>query len=740
MKRISFVFVFVVCSIVAISQSQYNITFDDTDFIYVETNGAYKVLTENSDYYFINDTSSPALPYKNIYILIPENATLENVNYYIRTKEILNNALLEKNDIEYPSNSDVGKNNVNFDYSEVIYPSTNLQFETVIKIQGFYIAAFSVCPFLYNTENRSLRFITDIDLYFSVNVKIETTKPSSCSNRYDMKNIVERLVINSQEINKIYPNASNNEFRTNSNNIDYLIITNENLKSSYIPLKAWKIRKGVKTDILTTDYIYSRYAGSNNQLKIKNCIYDYYQNKGLKWVLLGGDNTIIPVQACFCTVGSPYIDEEIPCDMFYSCFDNAFDWDANNNAIIGEITDNIDMAPDVYISRVPVRDINQVAVFVDKTMKYETMPEISINANTMLLSGAYLHSYFGSLSDAHYYGEQMYLNKIQPYWSGAMSKFYDTGTDFAGDSSYDLTASNYQTVFNNGYHFVHMATHGADDAWNMETGNSYYSSNASLQTNSKQSIIITSACNTNAFDSPKDPCLSEALLRNPNGGCVLYWGSSSLGWSPHSRYLCERFYYYLFSEGQLYDYKFSALTTASKSYYISSSSSYSSYRWLQMSQNAMGDPEMTIFTDNPMEFTNATVSMSGTTVLVSTGGVTDCTIALTSMDLGESYFSVEKGVSSAIFLDVSVPYYVTITKHNYKPYQYSTDIYIQNEDIAIDKNYKGRNIYVGNNVTSSIIYGDVFIEDSINVILEADEDVYIEGGFEIGATGSMEIR
>lgn len=159
-----------------------------------------------------------------------------------------------------------------------------------------------------------------------------------------------------------------------------------------------------------------------------------------------------------------------------------------------------------------------------------------------------------------------------------------------------------------------------------------------------------------------------------------------------------------------------------------------------MSQNAMGDPEMTIFTDNPMEFTNATVSMSGTTVLVSTGGVTDCTIALTSMDLGESYFSVEKGVSSAIFLDVSVPYYVTITKHNYKPYQYSTDIYIQNEDIAIDKNYKGRNIYVGNNVTSSIIYGDVFIEDSINVILEADEDVYIEGGFEIGATGSMEIR
>ena len=85
-----------------------------------------------------------------------------------------------------------------------------------------------------------------------------------------------------------------------------------------------------------------------------------------------------------------------------------------------------------------------------------------------------------------------------------------------------------------------------------------------------------------------------------------------------------------------------------------------------MSQNSMGDPEMTIFTVNPMEFTKATVPKSGTTVLVSTGGVTDCTIALTSMDLGESYFSVEKGVSSAIFLDVSVPYRHHLFLHIYK--------------------------------------------------------------------------
>lgn len=233
-----------------------------------------------------------------------------------------------------------------------------------------------------------------------------------------------------------------------------------------------------------------------------------------------------------------------------------------------------------------------------------------------------------------------------------------------------------------------MATHGWQTTWSMETGSSYSSTNATNLTNQKKSIIITMACNTNAFDNAKytsDPCLSEAFLRNPDGGCVLYWGSSRYGWGyaskstslgPSFQYNAQFFKTLFTGEPTVQPFKFGAVATISKSYFIPSSSSYSATRWLQFSLNAIGDPELSIYTDNPSEFSSASVTQSGATVTVTTGGVSGCTIVLTSVDFGATNFDIEKNVSSATFSNVDYPYYVTITKHNYIPFQYPTDIYI----------------------------------------------------------------
>jgi len=525
-----------------------------------------------------------------------------------------------------------------------------------------------------------------------------------------------------------------------------VIITDETLMGAFMPLKAWKIRKGVNTVLLSTSYIYSNYTGTTNQLKIKKCLQDYYDNKNLKWALLGGDNTVVPVQGCYGKYSS-YTDNTIPCDLFYACYDNTFDWDSDGDGIIGETTDNIDMAPEIYISRAPIRTEAHVNTFVDKVIGYETNPSSTSYVETMLLTGTNLFGYYNSAgeSDAHWKNEDMYSNYISPQWSGIKTKFYDTGTDFTGGASYDLTESNLQSTLNNGYHFVHMATHGGQTSWSMETGSSYNSTNAQNQSNSNLSVIVTIACNTNAFDDTKytsDPCLSEAFLRNPNGGCILYWGSSRYGWSSSSWHFSERFFQNFFSGSPTADeYKFGAVTTTSKSYYISSSSSYSSAkRWLQFSQNTIGDPELSIFTENPVEFTNATVSQSGTTVTVNTGGVSDCKIALTSMDFGTSYFDFQVGVSSATFTNVNCPYYVTITKHNYKPFQYPTDVYIQNYTFNSDAYISGRNIYVGNDVIPSATQGDVIIKNGVNVVFDALQNMNFDSGFEVELGGTFEVK
>ena len=58
---------------------------------------------------------------------------------------------------------------------------------------------------------------------------------------------------------------------------------------------------------------------------------------------------------------------------------------------------------------------------------------------------------------------------------------------------------------------------------------------------------------------------------------------------------------------------------------------------------------------------------------------------------------------------------ICLNRHNYVPYiwDYTKDIYIQNEDIQNETRvYKGNSIYVGNNVTNTNPTGNVNIQNS----------------------------
>ncbi len=462
MKKIFTLSIAILLCIVAVSQSKYNFSFEETEYSFLETKVGYQILCKSLDYFFLSDTTSPALPYKSIYVLIPENVDIENISIEIESKEILKDVHLVNNLFEQPVSVSKTSNNSNIvSYKEKKYPSKNLQLETIMKMQDYYIAAFSACPFIYDAQNRSLNLITEMNLSFELNESITTKSTSLSEKRYDMESVVKSLVVNPNEINTLYSQIDKTSIKstTSDSDVDYLIITDESLMGAFVPLKAWKIRKGINTVLLSTSYIYSNYTGTTNQLKIKKCLQDYYDNKNLKWALLGGDNTVVPVQGCYGKYSS-YTDNTIPCDLFYACFDNTFDWDSDGDGIIGETTDNIDMAPEIYISRAPIRTEAHVNTFVDKVIGYETNPSSTSYVETMLLTGTNLFGSYNSAgeSDAHWKNEDMYSNYISPQWSGIKTKFYDTGTDFTGGASYDLTSSNLQSTLNNGYHFVHMAT------------------------------------------------------------------------------------------------------------------------------------------------------------------------------------------------------------------------------------------------------------------------------------------
>jgi hypothetical protein len=399
---------------------------------------------------------------------------------------------------------------------------------------------------------------------------------------------------------------------------------------------------------------------------------------------MGGDHDVVPIQGCYTKIyiaGQEFIDESVPTDLFYACFDYRFDWNSTVDEKIGQMYwDQHDLIPEVNISRIPVRDMEQVRTFVKKSMSYELNPPMKEFAEIMLLTGIKSWSSWDGKSDNHHRSELMFEKYIAKNWSGRKVNFFDTGTDFDEGQEYQVTASNLMAQLNKGYGIFHYAGHGNSDALLMESGKSFNSSDARQLTNPISGIMLSASCYVNAFDSPK-PCLSESFLENPNGGAVAFFGSSRFGFGipdqnvhlgPSFQYNA-RFLKYLFkSDTEIHGNSFASIAAMTKSDFAFSGSSGGTYLYLIYALNAMGDPELPIYTRDPSSFDNIRLYRMGNALTVNTGGIKNCRICITSQDLAAGYFQVVEDISYHTFENIPEQFQVTITAPNYIPYQYKS--------------------------------------------------------------------
>lgn len=70
---------------------------------------------------------------------------------------------------------------------------------------------------------------------------------------------------------------------------------------------------------------------------------------------------------------------------------------------------------------------------------------------------------------------------------------------------------------------------------------------------------------------------------------------------------------------------------------------------------------------------------------------------------------------------------------------YSQDVYIQNQTISSNKYIGGKNIFVGNHVTTSQAAGDVLINNSANVIFDC-KNIVFDPGFECAFGSTYEVK
>lgn len=729
------------------------VSFNKDDFSIFITNKTAHISTNKFIYSYGNDPSTPALPQVCVNLLIGPKEELSHFSYSIKEEKIADDILIASCPTVVPTNTFVKHNTDTIvSYSNDTYPKTFVNYTGCHIINGFKCLSLIICPFRYDNNDKRLFFEDEINLklslYSNVSKEIETVRLSDDS-------FISNLVINPEDI-KLYDdfNVLKGQYSKTNNQYEYAIITNNNLKSAFQKLAKWKTQKGIRTTVLTVEDIYASFSGSSQQLKIKKALKNLYDNySNFKYALLAGDVNVVPAQmslvkyiAKTSPTDSVIYENYCPTDLYYSCF-GTMDWDSNGNGLSGELIDNINLSPEIAITRAPVSTLNEAEVFVNRIIAYESAPNTQTWDNNILMCGCLLDSIYNyggvMMSDTHYKGEKFYNDYISNVWDGSKISFYDTGTDIPGGSSYDFVYTNIQTELAKGYTFVNADTHGLPNGWNTEYSRYYNSSDAAVLYNPKYTFIVTSACHSNAFDSIPS-CLSEAFLRNENSGVIAYFGCSRFGWHYNNRYsiapssvINGMLFNHIFTDS---NNNYGEIVRKVKLSMISQCNSYYDVaRWLLFGLNPIGDPEMPIFISAPQTFNSVNISFANGTLNVNTG-VSNCKICVSSTnDMGNNYFDVRNG-TSASFSNLTDEYYICITKKGYVPYlaKCGNTVYMQNESVNRDFDIYSNQTIAGSNVTTINPIGPVIINKG-KTIIKGSNGITINNDFEVKGGASLEI-
>lgn len=431
-------------------------------------------------------------------------------------------------------------------------------------------------------------------------------------------------------------------------NINMLIIApNPEFASIMEPLKDWKNEKGVRTVILDNSS-FSQYAGSDKAEQIRNMIKDYYEKEKIEWVLLAGDaeESLIPIRKVYNpdvvkvdgaseAVGSSTYK---PTDFYYADLNGT--WDDNENGRYGESSayageDEIEWIPEVYVGRFPASNAAELEIMVNKTLEYETNMNLAGEwMKRMLLAG-------GVSDDYDYYDDELgktvevkedEARLTQYIWQNYVhpdldfKHLYETTDDFNPDpTNYRaLTRSNFNDEINNiGYSTVIFAGHGSPTQFiSGQTGHDtgvteiYTAGDAESSSNDgAPSLFYGDACTTASFDYD-DNNIGEGLIKQDNAGAIGYIGALRVTWywtddtylEKLNRGNAKLFWKAFFEERKfqqgkaLYDSKVDYM----ESDYFQNEASII-LEWERkniLTYNLLGDPEVDIYTDQPVNISN----------------------------------------------------------------------------------------------------------------------------------------
>lgn len=725
---------------------KYQIETSLKDYTITTIDSFTRISTNKKNVSFLLDEQQPELPYTTLKILLPQNTKVTNVKLTNKGKQLVGTFKLPSNtplSVESKQMQQIASIKYN---ANTKFPLNSIANYTQSSIDGYEVLYVSVCPFEYKANTGELFIFTNMELNYEISNK-SVVVPHQIG--HNMRKLVRSIVDNSDMLENLYPYQ--NSF-TYSN---YLIITADSLKSAFEPLADAKRYKGMTVFVVSVEDIlsrYSSYAYRNYDVaeKIKCFIQDEYYNHNIGYVLLGGNCDIIPTRYCY-----GFVDNEvasIPTDWYYACVsnDDSYDlrWDYNENQIYGELSDRMDLSADLFVSRLPVNNRIEIDTYLHKRIKYENDQMYQDNSyNRMLFAGRWISIQY-PYSDAQYWGTQIGTT-IQGLYDANISYLYDTDSNLG---NIYFSATNLQEQLRHTNAFVHIDTHGEPSKWltDIITGDfnnpdRYYTSDSvRCLTSSGNTVITTSSCYSNDFDS--NTSLGRTFLLHPNNGTLFFTGNSYKGIVPASFAMMYEPLIYC----NMYQSLFSGqINNLEECLYLEKNNFYevddNIRNWTLYTINTIGDPDFCPYLHKPETLIVDAILSSG--YLDITTNLANCTLneyveeddnAICSTDFDYNCCVLESYVDKINF---------GIYKPGWVPY-ISNKSYCQN--LRIQDFYeasftaKGNKIWIGSDVievnqNNEFYNGDVVVNTGESLNIEVGQELTITKDFyvEIGGTLSF---
>jgi hypothetical protein len=295
------------------------------------------------------------------------------------------------------------------------------------------------------------------------------------------------------------------DLRESGQGADYIVIGPPDLLEPLAPLVQWRAAHGLKVDLISLQAVYDQFNAGFPEPQAVRAFMQYaaeHRQPAPRYLLLVGDATYDPRG-----YQSSIEANRLPVFLV----DTIYGGQTASDVLFSQLDQ--DDKPDLAVGRVPARQADQVAVWVDKTLAFES----ALEANANPLPGVL------AVADGQ---EAIFRSDAQAFLNLFPTSAYKTEL-YAPPAGASDASPHILDGFNQDNTIIAYFGHGSVNMWGKDR--LFTTADvASLSNQAHLPVVLNMTCLNGLFTHPQVESMAEALLWQPQAGAVAVLAPTSL--------------------------------------------------------------------------------------------------------------------------------------------------------------------------------------------------------------------